>query len=210
MTKAECQHEYATEDEVLVDIINKAIHYETQADKFNGLSRSQAVYAITTYANTQISEALWDLHEYMGQFPDDLNLAVMDERIKLIEQEMGSSDKSNSLELGEIIDKHAHFLTQSDMFKGLSTVQAKHAIQKLIDKRADEAYVKGFMKASKGAFKSRQEAKRIAVEELLDRLEASISSHTTPEGRDLITRSYVKNTLNFERNKLRGVGLYGK
>ena len=32
-----------------------------------------------------IVEALYDLHEYMGQFPDDLNLAVMYERIKLIE-----------------------------------------------------------------------------------------------------------------------------
>ena len=34
-----------------------------------------------------IVEALYDLYEYMGQFPDDLNLAVMEERIKLIESE---------------------------------------------------------------------------------------------------------------------------
>lgn len=30
-------------------------------------------------------EALWGLHEYMGQFPDDLNLAVMYGRIKEME-----------------------------------------------------------------------------------------------------------------------------
>lgn len=38
--------------------------------------------------------------------------------------------------------------------------------------------------------------------DLLDRLEQSINNHTTPEGRQLLTRSYVKNTLDFERGKL--------
>ena len=32
-------------------------------------------------------EALYDLYEYMGQFPDDLNLAVMYERIKEVANE---------------------------------------------------------------------------------------------------------------------------
>lgn len=35
----------------------------------------------------EVAEALWDLHEYMGQFPDDLNLAVMSDRIKLVTSE---------------------------------------------------------------------------------------------------------------------------
>lgn len=39
------------------------------------------------YTNKKVIEELWYLHEYMGQFPDDLNLAVMYERIKLIEKE---------------------------------------------------------------------------------------------------------------------------
>ena len=41
------------------------------------------------------------------------------------------------------------------------------------------------------------------VEALLDNIEASINNHTTPYERDLLTRSYVRNTLNFERNKLK-------
>ena len=43
--------------------------------------------AATHQIQALIVEALYDLHEYMGQFPDDLNLAVMEERIKLIESE---------------------------------------------------------------------------------------------------------------------------
>ena len=41
--------------------------------------------AATHQLQALIVEALYDLYEYMGQFPDDLNLAVMEERIKLIE-----------------------------------------------------------------------------------------------------------------------------
>lgn len=46
--------------------------------------------------------------------------------------------------------------------------------QSLLDwhnKQVEQAYSDGFMKASKGAFKSQQAAKREAVEEVLDRLE---------------------------------------
>lgn len=38
--------------------------------------------------------------------------------------------------------------------------------------------------------------------ELLDRLEQSINNHTVPEGADLLTRSYVRNTIEFERERL--------
>jgi len=37
---------------------------------------------------------------------------------------------------------------------------------------------------------------------LLDRIKESLNNHTTPEGRDLLTRSYINNTLEFERQKL--------
>ena len=43
--------------------------------------------AATHQIQALIVEALYDLYEYMGQFPDDLNLAVMEERIKLIESD---------------------------------------------------------------------------------------------------------------------------
>jgi len=51
----------------------------------NGTALDQAKQAIEAL----ITKELYDLHEYMGQFPDDLNLAVMHERIKLIEKERG-------------------------------------------------------------------------------------------------------------------------
>ena len=34
------------------------------------------------HVHNMIERSLYDLYEYMGQFPDDLNLAVMYERIK--------------------------------------------------------------------------------------------------------------------------------
>lgn len=38
--------------------------------------------------------------------------------------------------------------------------------------------------------------------ELLERIETSINQHTVPEGKDLLTKSYVLNTLIFERSAL--------
>lgn len=64
------------------------------------------------------------------------------------------------------------------------------------NKQVEQAYSDGFKKASKGAFKSQQEAKREAVESVLDRLDRSLNwQHTTP--RDVIAE------IEAERNKLK-------
>jgi len=47
-----------------------------------------ANYTTNTEVAERVNEALWGLHEYMSQFPNDLNLAVMYERIKEIEKEV--------------------------------------------------------------------------------------------------------------------------
>lgn len=52
----------------------------------NKLTEEDMVKAILNWHRKQAVQALWDLHEYMGQFPDDLSLAVMHDRIKLMEQ----------------------------------------------------------------------------------------------------------------------------
>jgi len=64
-------------DNSVVDIVHKINtgHYLDNGGEEAATHQIQAL----------IVEALYDLHEYMGQFPDDLNLAVMYERIKLIE-----------------------------------------------------------------------------------------------------------------------------
>jgi len=64
-------------DNSVVDIVHKINtgHYLDHGGEKAATHQIQAL----------IVEALYDLHEYMGQFPDDLNLAVMYERIKLIE-----------------------------------------------------------------------------------------------------------------------------
>ena len=54
----------------------------------NGYAKEGKLQA-TKAVEALIIKELYDLHEYMGQFPDDLNLAVMHERIKLIEKERG-------------------------------------------------------------------------------------------------------------------------
>jgi hypothetical protein len=41
-----------------------------------------------------------------------------------------------------------------------------------------------------------------AVSQVLDNVEESVKQHTVPEGRDLVTRSYVMNTIEFERQRL--------
>ena len=40
-----------------------------------------------------------------------------------------------------------------------------------------------------------------ALAAALDRIEQSCNQHTTPDGTHLVTRSYVKNTLDFERQR---------
>lgn len=40
---------------------------------------------------------------------------------------------------------------------------------------------------------------------LIDRIEQSINQHTVPEGIGLLTRSYVRNTLEFERTALAAI-----
>jgi len=42
------------------------------------------------------------------------------------------------------------------------------------------------------------------IEEMLDSIENSVKQHTVPEGTDLVTRSYVLNTIEFERKRLKG------
>jgi hypothetical protein len=37
----------------------------------------------------------------------------------------------------------------------------------------------------------------------IDNIEQSLKSHTTPAGKDLLTRSYIRNTLDFERQKIK-------
>jgi hypothetical protein len=43
--------------------------------------------------------------------------------------------------------------------------------------------------------------KEAAVLAALDRIADSVKQHTVPEGRDLVTRSYVLNTIEFERSR---------
>jgi hypothetical protein len=44
------------------------------------------------------------------------------------------------------------------------------------------------------------------IEGILDNIENSVKQHTVPEGRHLVTRSYVLNTLEFERKRLKQLG----
>ncbi len=67
-------------------------------------------------------------------------------------------------------------------------------------KQIEQAYSDGFQKASKGAFKSQQEAKREAVEEVLDRLLVEVRRAYDKEGDFL---EMVVDTIKAERNKLK-------
>jgi hypothetical protein len=40
-----------------------------------------------------------------------------------------------------------------------------------------------------------------AIKATLDRIADSVKQHTVPEGKDLVTRSYVLNTIEFERGR---------
>jgi hypothetical protein len=44
------------------------------------------------------------------------------------------------------------------------------------------------------------------IEGIIDNIENSVKQHTVPEGRHLVTRSYVLNTLEFERKRLKQLG----
>jgi hypothetical protein len=46
--------------------------------------------------------------------------------------------------------------------------------------------------------------KEAAIKATLDRIADSVKQHTVPEGRDLVTRSYVLNTIEFERSRATG------
>lgn len=56
---------------------------------------------------------------------------------------------------------------------------------------------KDFARIIKANYISRKE-----VEEAIDNITNSIKQHTVPEGQHLVTRSYVLNTLEYERAKL--------
>ena len=46
--------------------------------------------------------------------------------------------------------------------------------------------------------------KEAAIKATLDRIADSVKQHTVPEGKDLVTRSYVLNTIEFERSRATG------
>jgi len=45
------------------------------------------------------------------------------------------------------------------------------------------------------------------VNGVLDRIQESLDNHTTPEGHDLLTRSYINNTITFERERASKMGV---
>lgn len=55
-----------------------------QAEEIMEMGHTSGTKAIMGLVNKTVENELWDLYEYMGQFPDDLNLAMMYERIKCI------------------------------------------------------------------------------------------------------------------------------
>lgn len=67
----------------------------------------------------------------------------------------------------------------------------------LTDKYSKD-YVLRAYKGLEALITSHTNAARI---EMLDRIEESVKQHTVPEGKHLVTRSYVLNTLEFERNR---------
>jgi len=65
--------------------ITKANNYvSVDSDKYKVLSKAMNLKSDIPYGSigAEAEQSLYDLYEYMGQFPDDLNLAVMYERIK--------------------------------------------------------------------------------------------------------------------------------
>ena len=72
-------------------------------------------------------------------------------------------------------------------------------------KQIEQAYSDGFQKASKGAFKSQQEAKREAVEKVLDRLEAQfVEEVVVIFGKTEVKKQVPLSAIEAERNKLKG------
>lgn len=55
-----------------------------EAEEIMEMGHTSGIKAIIALVNKAVEIELWDLHEYMGQFPDDLNLAVMYERIRSV------------------------------------------------------------------------------------------------------------------------------
>lgn len=78
----------------LKDKIRVIISQDGWVDEYE-VNVDQQTKDIMAEVNKHSIQTLWDLYEYMGQFPDALNLATMYERIKLLEQE------SEVVELGK-------------------------------------------------------------------------------------------------------------
>lgn len=55
-----------------------------QAEEIMEMGHTRGTKAIIDLVDKTVENELWDLYEYMGQFPDDLNLTIMYERIKCI------------------------------------------------------------------------------------------------------------------------------
>lgn len=81
--------------------------------------------------------------------------------------------------------------------KAKSVEEMSKWLYKIID-MVRKSYDDGFMKASKGAFKSQQAAKREAVEEVLDRLE-SMAAYDPSGSSPVINPRQIE----AERNKLK-------
>lgn len=82
------------------------------------------------------------------------------------------------------------------------TQQLRTEVERLMD-----AYwgVSGHNRPEKRPMYSEAILALLAAEQqaLLDRIAQSVKQHTVPEGIDLVTRSYVLNTLEFERSSLK-------
>jgi hypothetical protein len=86
-----------------------------------------------------------------------------------------SIDESQGDELLKLVREHLIDVDQHGYVEGEDDVVASRELRALIDREKAE---------------------------LLDRIETSVKMHTVPEGRHLITRSYVLNTINFERSAI--------
>lgn len=83
-----------------------------------------------------------------------------------------------------------------------SREEAKQAILAWHNKQIEQAYSDGFQKASKGAFKSQQEAKREAVGAVLDNVKR-VYMQLDYEGSDDDMIQEIIEVIEAERNKLK-------
>lgn len=79
------------------------------------------------------------------------------------------------------------------------TGQTKAAIQAKFEKEGVRFFALGKRQAERDL-----EARHLEeVQTLLLRIKEELKQHTVPEGRDLITRSYVNNTIDFELERIK-------